>query len=492
MSNQHNNLAISTEEQLELLTKALLREKSARKMLEAKIAELNETKFEATKELLESYETARIRQIQLEFLSFLNREKIEHKSIPELITFFVENVLQLLEQKASIIYQRRHTEIDNIYAFNASQLTWQNLPLTKEMAQQLNALIPQKNSTWIRSKLTDSVKASLAFFHAPLLLSLRIPQNSNMETVILINIEHYCYSEDFKKTLDIAANQLTEIIAKKSTDTKLLTNYSQLKKTVKLLKKTQQQLIHNEKMVSLGQMAAGVAHEINNPLSYLSSNLETLQDYVQQYDGYISHCLEKNNSDFIDQEELVYLKEDSVDLINACLNGIKRVSDIVINLKQFSKKGSDEFMPVDLLAVISDSLAIVSNKLKYNYTLETKHQADSLMVNGSFGQLQQVFVNLFINAIDAMPNKGTLSIETKHQGEQITIHVKDDGIGMASETINKIFEPFYTTKDETKGTGLGLSVSYAIITKHNATISVDSKENQGTQFTLVFPVLSNN
>ena len=108
-------------------------------------------------------------------------------------------------------------------------------------------------------------------------------------------------------------------------------------------------------------------------------------------------------------------------------------------------------------------------------------------MDGNFGQLQQVFVNLFINAIDAMPEKGLLSIQTSSSDNQAIIIVKDSGIGMKNDTITRIFEPFYTTKDDSKGTGLGLSVSYAIITKHNATITVDSSIGKGTAFTLTFP-----
>ena len=170
---------------------------------------------------------------------------------------------------------------------------------------------------------------------------------------------------------------------------------------------------------------------------------------------------------------------------------VMRVSEIVSNLKQFSKKGTDEFSPTNLIDVINDSLAMITNKVKYKHEVCLKHATESLIIHGNFGQLQQVFVNLFINAIDAMPETGTLDIRTKCINDEVIILVKDDGIGMKSETITRVFEPFYTTKGDSKGTGLGLSVSYAIITKHNATISVESKVNKGTTFILTFPCLSN-
>lgn len=487
MPNQHKSLEPSSEETIILLTKALAREKLARQQLEAQIAKKNEVQFDSTKELLASYETAKVREIQLEFLSFLNREHIENKTIDELTKFFIENVLQLLGQHTSIVFQCKDGAISNLLAIKKDHIDWQTLALTKPVQTLLNTLVPKEPSTWVRSNLPANVCDIIPFMQEPLLLALKIPQQQNINKIILINIEHYCYSDDFKSTLAIAANQFTGIVQKTSTEKMLSTNYSQLKKTLKLLKKTQQQLIHNEKMVSLGQLAAGVAHEINNPLSYLSSNLETLQEYIDQYEAIIEKSFIDSTADSTDIDELNYLKEDSKELLCACLNGVKRVADIVTNLKQFSKKGSSEFSPTNLIEVIEDSLAIVTNKIKYKYDVSINHESESLIVDGNFGQLQQVFVNLFINAIDAMPEKGSLSIQTLSRDNEAVIKVQDNGIGMKNDTITRIFEPFYTTKDDSKGTGLGLSVSYAIITKHNATITVNSSVGKGTTFTLTFP-----
>ena len=487
MPNQHHNLIPSAEDKILLLTKALARERLARQQLEAQIAKKNEVQFDATKELLASYEMAKVREIQLEFLSFLNREHIENKTIDELTKFFVENVLQLLGQHTSIVFQCKDGVISNLLTIKKNDADWQVLELTKPIQALLNTFIPDECSTWVRTNLVSDACEVIPFMQEPLLLALKIPQYQNINKIILINIEHYCYSDDFKSTLAIAANQFTGIVQKTSSEKMLSTNYLQLKKTLKLLKKTQQQLIHNEKMVSLGQLAAGVAHEINNPLSYLSSNLETLQDYIGQYESIIDKCLTDKVNTPPNIDELDYLKEDSKDLLSACLNGVMRVAEIVTNLKQFSKKGSSEFSPTNLIEVIDDSLAIVTNKIKYKYDVSLSHKSDSLIVDGNFGQLQQVFVNLFINAIDAMPEKGSLSIQTSHIDNKAIITVKDNGIGMKGDTLTRVFEPFYTTKGDSKGTGLGLSVSYAIITKHNASISVDSSVGKGTTFTLIFP-----
>ncbi|MBU2893644.1 hypothetical protein KO495_09965 [Colwellia sp. D2M02] len=492
MSDQHRNLNISPQEHIELLQKALAREKTARKMLEEKVASINRTQFTATEELLASYETARIRQIQLQFLSFLNRENIEDKSIKELSKFFVENVLQLIGQDTAVIADYKKGKLLNAVAINKNQNDWILLAIKASTEEILSKIAPIDNSKWIRSILSEDAHQEFPFMTAPLLLSLRVNQHNDAHKNIFINVEHYCYSDDFKHTLKIAANQFTGIVQKRSTETMLSSNYSKLKQTLKLLRATQQQLTHNEKMVSLGQLAAGVAHEINNPLSYLSSNLETLQDYISQYEQIINQSVDANNSKSVDLTELAYLKEDSKELLEACLNGVSRVSDIVKNLKQFSKKGSDEFSTVDLVTIINTSLAIIANKIKYKHEVKVEHDGEKLLISGNFGQLQQVFVNLFINAIDAMPEKGILTIKTLNTPDEAIIIVKDNGMGMAKETVTRIFEPFYTTKADSKGTGLGLSVSYAIITKHNASITANSEINQGTAFTLKFPLVSVN
>ena len=322
MSNQYNAITASSEEKIELLTKALKREKQARQQLEAQIAKKNDVQFDETKELLASYETSRIRQIQLEFLSFLNRENIENKTIEELTKFFVENVLQLIGQHTSIVFQCKAGAISNALTIEKNDSKWQRLNLTDPMTELLKTFIPEETSTWVRTSLPKEASTIFGFMQEPLLLSLKVPQQENMNKIILINIEHYCFSNDFKSTLAIAANQFAGIVQKSATERMLNTNYSKLKQTVNLLKSTQKQVVHNEKMVSLGQLAAGVAHEINNPLSYLSSNLETLKEYVGQYEAIIEKCGADKVASLLNPDEFSYLKEDSEALLFACLDGV--------------------------------------------------------------------------------------------------------------------------------------------------------------------------
>ena len=214
MPNQHKSLAPSPEETIILLTKALAREKLARQQLEAQIAKKNEEQFDSTKELLDSYETAKVREIQLEFLSFLNREHIENKTIDELTKFFIENVLQLLGQHTSVVFQCKDGVISNLLTIKKGDIDWQALQLTKPIQTLLNSIIPDECSTWIRTNLPSDVCEIMPFMQEPLLLALKIPQYQNINKIILINIEHYCYSDDFKATLAIAANQFTGIVQK--------------------------------------------------------------------------------------------------------------------------------------------------------------------------------------------------------------------------------------------------------------------------------------
>ena len=187
MPNQHNNIVSSPEDTIILLTKALAREKLARQQLEAQIANKNEVQFDATKELLASYETAKVREIQLEFLSFLNREHIENKTIDELTKFFVENVLQLLGQHTSIIFQCKEGVISNLLTIKKNYIDWQTFELTKPVQTLLNTFIPEESSTWIRTNLTSDVCEVIPFMQEPLLLALKIPQYQNINKIILLN-----------------------------------------------------------------------------------------------------------------------------------------------------------------------------------------------------------------------------------------------------------------------------------------------------------------
>jgi len=265
------------------------------------------------------------------------------------------------------------------------------------------------------------------------------------------------------------------------------------------LEDAQHQLLQSEKMASIGQLAAGVAHEINNPIGYVYSNLGTLEKYVQDTFGMID--LYEQAEDAIgdagvraklkaakDKLDIDFLKEDLCALMNESKDGITRVKQIVQNLKDFSHlDASDEWHFADLHRGIDSTLNIVNNEIKYKADV-VREYGDIPEVECLSSQLNQVFMNLLVNAAHAIEERGTITVRTGQQGEEAWVEVSDTGKGIAPEHLKKIFDPFFTTKPIGKGTGLGLSLSYGIIQKHHGRIEVQSEPGKGTTFRVWLPV----
>jgi len=271
-----------------------------------------------------------------------------------------------------------------------------------------------------------------------------------------------------------------------------------------LVKETQKRLIQSEKMAGIGQLAAGVAHEINNPTGFVMSNLQILSVNINQLFSIIDNfeellrnnspqdpeksealqdCLQKLKENY----DIDYLKEDLPELINECLEGTNRIKNIVANLKSFTHPGMECHVPVNLNNEIEKALNLVLNEVKYNCEI-VKEYGELPKISGNPQQIEQVMMNILINASHAIEDKGTISIKTYHQGEHVTIEVTDSGKGMHEDIMDKIFDPFFTTKDVGKGTGLGLYIVYGIIEEHKGKIGVESKIGEGTKIIIKFPV----
>jgi signal transduction histidine kinase len=261
----------------------------------------------------------------------------------------------------------------------------------------------------------------------------------------------------------------------------------------------QEQLLRSEKMASIGQLAAGVAHEINNPIGYISSNVGTLKKYVddlfdliEAYESTIRPDSEKSIVSYINkvkQEiDIDYLQQDLRDLIAESEEGIVRVKRIVQDLKDFSHVEEVEWEEADLHQGIDSTLNIVRNEIKYKAEI-VKEYGEIPDVECIISQLNQVFMNLLVNASQAISegSNGVICIRTYVEDGGVAIEIEDSGSGMPKEMLNKIFDPFFTTKPIGKGTGLGLSLSYAIINKHGGKISVTSEEGKGSLFKLWLP-----
>jgi len=274
---------------------------------------------------------------------------------------------------------------------------------------------------------------------------------------------------------------------------------SELEKAYSELKATQARVVQQEKMASIGQLAAGVAHEINNPMGFISSNLGTLGKYVERFNDFIKAQSELIES-LADKDaaaalrekrkvlKLDYLLEDGFELIKESLEGAERVRTIVKNLKSFSRVDEAECQDSDINECITSTINIVWNELKYKVNL-VKDLGDIPFIKCHPQQLNQVFMNLLVNAAQAIEKQGEITVRTWHESGSLFASISDNGCGMTPAVINRIFEPFYTTKEVGKGTGLGLSITYDIIKKHNGEIMVESEPGNGTTFTVRLPII---
>lgn len=273
-----------------------------------------------------------------------------------------------------------------------------------------------------------------------------------------------------------------------------------LMETNQRLKETTQQLIQAEKMASLGQLAAGVAHEINNPVGYINSNLDTLKFYVRDLLELIGHYQNLNKSpdssvlreavqEARQRLDLDFLEEDIQHLIRESLQGVRHVKQIVSDLKGFSHPEEKEWHSANVNELIDSTLNIVNNELKYKTEI-VKHYQELPLVQCIAPQIKQVLLNLFVNAGQAIDDKGCITIETGLLPSENTVfvNIRDNGHGIDEESLQKIFDPFFTTKAVGQGTGLGLSVSYGIIQSHLGSITVTSEKGQGSCFTIKLPV----
>jgi PAS domain S-box-containing protein len=266
------------------------------------------------------------------------------------------------------------------------------------------------------------------------------------------------------------------------------------------LREAHDQLLQSEKMASIGQLAAGVAHEINNPIGFVNSNMNTLSGYVDTLlsvaRAYHEAVLEAAPGsalaarvESIDRAaDLGFLKEDIGDLIAESLDGLKRVRDIVQSLKDFSHVGASDWRYADLHAGLESTLHIVANEIKYKAVVE-KRYGQLPEVKCLASQLNQVFMNLIVNAGHAISERGVITIATGVDGDWVWVAISDNGCGIPPQNLNRIFEPFFTTKPVGSGTGLGLSLSYSIVNKHGGRIQVDSTPDVGTTFTIRLPIV---
>lgn len=302
---------------------------------------------------------------------------------------------------------------------------------------------------------------------------------------------------------DELSEQNNEILAQKDSllklNEKLENQKNELNSTLKNLTQAQTQLVQSEKMASLGQLTAGVAHELNNPLNFITTSINPLrrnmEDFLSLFSKYDSIIEDKNLSEeFSDviklKKDLEYsfLVKETQDLLKGVTEGASRSEQIVKDLRTFSRMDENEFKAVNIHEGIESTLLLLRNKVKDRITIH-RNFGNIQHVECLPGKLNQVFMNILTNSILAIENKGDIFIETSGFEDKARISIRDNGKGMPKEVLDHIFEPFYTTREVGEGTGLGLSISYSIIEEHNGTIEVLSDPGLGSEFIITLPFI---
>lgn len=300
--------------------------------------------------------------------------------------------------------------------------------------------------------------------------------------------------------------ELNTLLEEKVQDRTSLLNQKnfQLQEANKDLKETQVQLLQAEKMASVGQLAAGVAHEINNPVGFVGSNIATLSEYVATYQmifSQINTALETKDEKtrntalselekMLANQDMAFINEDISELLADSQEGLHRVAEIVKGLKLFSRVDSDQMQQHNINDCVRTTLAMVNNQLKYICTVET-HLGRVPDVTMNVGKISQVITNLLINAgqaIEATGKNGRIVITTCTVNNFVELRVEDTGCGIPASHLDKLFNPFFTTKPEGQGTGLGLSISFGIAQEHGGSLSATSIEGESSTFTLMLPI----
>jgi signal transduction histidine kinase len=368
----------------------------------------------------------------------------------------------------------------------------------------------QKSQLNAYSSLVERQRFALYFFVAFCVLIMgliffiyrgyKIKQNANRELEIMFGEIETKNTELQKKHEEILAqadklHQANEEIL--STNEALEIQRNELQLTLENLKMTQEQLVQSEKLASVGQLTAGIAHELNNPVNFISGNVKPLKRDLEDvfkllklYESIISDCkLEESfteANDLKESLEMPLLTKEINSLLEGIGEGAHRSSEIVKGLRSFSRLDEEKFVPVDVHDGIDSTLILLYNKTKNRIKVH-KEYGDLPSIECLPSKLNQVFMNILTNSIQAIEKKGDIFIETISSGIGIKICFRDTGAGMPPEVKKHIFEPFYTTKDVGSGTGLGLSITYGIIEQHHGNIDVISEPGKGTEFIISLP-----
>jgi signal transduction histidine kinase len=482
-----------------VLERKSAREKKARNLAENQLEQYSLDIYQTNQSLKNALAFSTKKQYELEYLGKAAVAVTSELSLNDMIRKIVELTCHYCNTEYGFYFVTEHGVVvdDKFDKAWSKKQGWQS---QSELQKLVNVSLPLNEvdvlESWFVSAVSDDHDQHLEHFGWLLYMNFALSGGKVGWLAFLSQIE--LVDKDIFPVLVTARDHLKSGIRRRLTDIRILKRNMQLQDSINNLESAKRQLIQSEKMASLGQLAAGVAHEINNPVAFIRSNMEVLSEYLKDYkklhDALKSQLGKHKNLDMLsfdtlcEKVDLAYIDEDSADILTSNIEGLDRIKEIVDNLKGFSHAGDEVIIEMSLSECIQGSLKIAGNALNYEHKVENQIPDICPRIMGNLGQLQQVFVNLFVNAAYAMDGGGRMTISHTESNERVIVHVKDTGSGMDKDTVKRLFTPFFTTKPVGVGTGLGLSVSYTILEAHDAQITVDSKIGIGTTFNLSFPV----
>jgi signal transduction histidine kinase len=484
---------------IKLLQRKIERERKARQSAEQQLEIYSRELYQTNQSLQKSLADTKKKHAELEY-----RIKASFDVSSDLTwSDMFENIVSLTgkffkaEYGINVVFDEHKLQIGSKPLIWSADGCWSENPeLEAFFYKYLPSVQSSVSPKWFITPIKQGDIVNCQSFRWAVCISFQLENNSLALIGFLTKIEFL--DEVALHVLEIAKSHLQSAIKMRLADAIIDRRNIQLQETAIDLEETKKQLIQSEKMSSLGQLAAGVAHEMNNPLGYIRANLQVLDDYLQEFKRIFESIEEKVNltgslskqefNDIAKIKEMDFLLEDSNLILKTNLRGVERIKEIVDDLRAFSYADTDIHKQISIYDCVNKALRIVANEFKYQHQVINELENTLPRVLGNYGQLQQVFVNLLINSADSMPKGGIIKIYSELDKRHLSIHFKDNGVGMGEKTKKKIFNPFFTTKPVGHGTGLGLSVSYAILESHQVSISVDSELGKGSCFTLRFPI----
>lgn len=486
---------------------AFKRERQARKNAESILEEKSRELYFANLALKENVDSLYFAVRENKFLNHIGRYGLEKPRLRDFLPTIVNDMMRLSDLPFATY---AHFPFDSSEAHFYSELLKNPNTNEEEEAENRDSdinTIMTETEQLIREKKTILIQTmDLVIDNQTIdtLIAMPIVSLERISGIIfLFGHELTDKQNQVLNVFETGIKQLAIILEHRFQEDKLLASNREITSANEALKEAQKKLLQSEKMATVGQLSAGIAHEINNPMGFIKSNLTSLGEYLNDFEDYVQASkaltnLSLKSTDLSLSEpaktvdkvwrdiDMTFLMEDTQTLLNESQQGVKRIIDIVGGLKRFARQSDNQKTACQLRTIIEEALKLASNELKFKGIVNT-HFNDVSPIMGNSGELLQVFLNLFVNASHAMDEQGVLTIEMAENAGGVTINVSDNGCGIKEEHLASIFNPFFTTKDVGVGTGLGLSISYGIIEDHHGTIYVASEVGKGTQFSIWLP-----